>query len=70
MPQLKIALAHIERFGIHTTTLVGLIAENLTEDEAALLRCNSRGLFHDPPTVAALAAELQYRSAEKAALKG
>ena len=47
---------HLERFGLDTESLVILIAEHLSENEAALLRSNYRGLFHDPPTVAAVAA--------------
>jgi adenosylcobinamide amidohydrolase len=47
---------HLERFGLNTESLISTISEHLSENEAALLRNNFRGIFHDPPTVAAVAA--------------
>ena len=47
---------HLERFGVNTESLKDLIAGHLSESEAALMRSNYRGLFHDPPTAAAVAA--------------
>ena len=47
---------HLERFGVNTESLKDLIAGHLSESEAALMRNNYRGLFHDPPTAAAVAA--------------
>lgn len=47
---------HLERFGLNTETLITMISDHLAENEAALLKKNYRGIFHDPPTVATVAA--------------
>lgn len=46
---------HLERFGCNTTRLIAGISEFLTPHQAEIFQNNSKGIFRDPVTVAAVA---------------